>query len=35
MHYVCLVLAILAETVGTSALQASQQFTRPGHQRWW
>ena len=28
MHYIYLVLAIAAETVGTSALQASQQFTR-------
>ena len=27
-HYLFLVLAILTETVGTSALQASQQFTR-------
>jgi len=27
-HYVFLVLAILTETVGTTALQASQQFTR-------
>ncbi len=27
-HYVALLFAILAETVGTSALQASQQFTR-------
>ena len=30
MHYLTLFFAILAETVGTSALQASQQFTRPG-----
>lgn len=30
LHYVWLVLAIVAETVGTTALQASQQFTRPG-----
>ncbi|QQA44677.1 DMT family transporter [Pelagovum pacificum] len=29
MHYVYLLLAILAETIGTTALQASQQFTRP------
>ncbi|PZX18457.1 small multidrug resistance pump [Palleronia aestuarii] len=29
MVYVYLVLAVLAETVGTSALQLSQQFTRP------
>jgi len=28
MHYLYLVLAILAETIGTTALQASQQFTR-------
>ena len=28
MHYVYLIFAVLAETVGTSALQASQQFTR-------
>lgn len=27
-HYVALFLAIIAETIGTSALQASQQFTR-------
>ena len=30
MPYLILALAILAETVGTTALQASQQFTRPG-----
>ena len=29
MAYLWLVLAILAETIGTTALQASQQFTRP------
>ncbi len=29
MTYLYLVLAILAETIGTTALQASQQFTRP------
>ncbi len=29
MPYVILAFAILAETIGTSALQASQQFTRP------
>lgn len=29
MTYFYLVLAILAETIGTTALQASQQFTRP------
>ncbi len=28
LHYVYLVLAVIAETVGTTALQASQQFTR-------
>ncbi|MDW4497841.1 SMR family transporter [Sulfitobacter sp. D35] len=28
MHYLYLFFAILAETVGTSALQSSQQFTR-------
>lgn len=28
VHYVFLFLAILAETIGTTALQASQQFTR-------
>jgi len=30
LHYLWLVLAIVAETVGTTALQASQQFTRLG-----
>ena len=30
MHIVFLIAAILAETIGTTALQASQQFTRPG-----
>lgn len=29
MPYILLVLAVMAETIGTSALQASQQFTRP------
>ncbi len=29
LHYLWLVLAIIAETIGTTALQASQQFTRP------
>lgn len=29
MPYLILALAVLAETIGTSALQASQQFTRP------
>ncbi|MEM9970377.1 MAG: SMR family transporter [Pseudomonadota bacterium] len=28
-HFIYLTLAVLAETVGTTALQASQQFTRP------
>ncbi|WP_298969612.1 SMR family transporter [uncultured Roseobacter sp.] len=28
MHYLYLVLAIVAETIGTTALQASQQFSR-------
>ncbi|MEJ6479066.1 MAG: small multidrug resistance pump [Paracoccaceae bacterium] len=28
MHYIYLFLAVLTETIGTSALQASQQFTR-------
>ena len=27
-HYVYLIVAIAAETIGTTALQASQQFTR-------
>ncbi len=30
MHYVYLAIAILTETVATSAIQASQQFTRIG-----
>lgn len=30
MTYLYLILAIFAETIGTTALQASQQFTRPG-----
>ena len=30
LPYVYLVLAIVAETIGTTFLQASQQFTRPG-----
>ncbi|SLN65726.1 DMT family transporter [Roseisalinus antarcticus] len=30
MHYLYLFFAILAETIGTTALQASQQFTRAG-----
>ena len=29
-HYLHLILAVLAETIGTTALQASHQFTRPG-----
>lgn len=28
MHYVYLLFAVVAETIGTSALQASQQFSR-------
>ncbi len=28
LHYVYLVLAVIAETIGTTALQASQQFSR-------
>lgn len=28
VHYVYLIIAVVAETIGTSALQASQQFTR-------
>ena len=30
MHYIHLFIAVLCETIGTSALQASQQFTRLG-----
>ena len=30
VHYIYLFLAIIAETIGTTALQASQQFTRLG-----
>lgn len=30
VHYIYLAFAILAETIGTTALQASQQFTRLG-----
>lgn len=30
MPYLILAFAVLAETIGTTALQASQQFTRPG-----
>lgn len=30
VHYVYLFIAIIAETIGTTALQASQQFTRLG-----
>ncbi len=29
LHYVYLILAVTAETIGTAALQASAQFTRP------
>jgi len=28
LHYIILIFAIIAETIGTTALQASQQFTR-------
>ncbi|WP_386682339.1 DMT family transporter [Loktanella sp. R86503] len=28
-HYLALIIAIVAETIGTMALQASQQFTKP------
>lgn len=30
VHYLYLIVAIIFETIGTSALQASQQFTRTG-----
>ena len=30
LHYVYLIVAVAAETIGTTALQASQQFTRTG-----
>ncbi len=30
MPYILLVLAVMAETIGTTALQASQQFSRAG-----
>ena len=30
MHYLALLVAIVAETIGTSALHASQQFTKLG-----
>ena len=30
LHYIYLVLAVIFETAGTSAIQASQQFTRVG-----
>jgi small multidrug resistance pump len=30
VHYIYLVAAIVAETIGTTALQASQQFTKAG-----
>ena len=29
LHYIYLIFAVIAETIGTTALQASQQFTRP------
>ncbi|MEO9652876.1 MAG: SMR family transporter [Roseobacter sp.] len=30
MHYIYLILAVLCETIGTTALQASQQFSKTG-----
>jgi small multidrug resistance pump len=30
VHYIYLILAVITETIGTSALQASQQFTKFG-----
>jgi small multidrug resistance pump len=30
LHYLYLIVAVIAETIGTTALQASQQFTRLG-----
>lgn len=30
LHYLHLFVAVLCETIGTTALQASQQFSRPG-----
>ena len=30
IHYIYLIVAVLFETIGTSALQASQQFTKTG-----
>ena len=30
VHYIYLILAVITETIGTSALQASQQFTKLG-----
>ena len=29
LHYLYLMVAVMAETIGTTALQASQQFTKP------
>lgn len=29
MHYVYLICAVIAETIGTASMQASQQFTKP------
>jgi len=30
-HYIILLFAVFSETIGTAALQASQQFTNFGH----
>lgn len=30
VHYIYLITAVIAETIGTTALQASHQFTKPG-----
>lgn len=29
MHYIYLICAVIAETIGTASMQASQQFTKP------
>ncbi|MGB0902777.1 DMT family transporter [Halocynthiibacter sp.] len=29
LHYIYLICAVIAETIGTASMQASQQFTRP------
>lgn len=29
LHYIALIIAIVTETIGTTAMQASQQFTKP------